>query len=95
MAQNSVNGDKVSWKMVCDSPDGKPKLTGEITYHGDTVEGILRIDMQGIEMTQNMSGRRIGGMKVVKESQGWSGEYSASFVDLKSSGEKLFNLWLK
>jgi hypothetical protein len=58
--ETSVNGDTVIWKMVCDSPQGKSKLAGEITYHGDTFEGILRIDMQGSEMIQNMSGRRIG-----------------------------------
>ncbi len=60
MLKTSVNGDTVSWMMVYDSPDGKSKLTGEITYYGDTFKGILRIDMQGMEMIQNMNGRRIG-----------------------------------
>jgi hypothetical protein len=59
MVETSVNGDTVSWKMVCDSPEGKSKLAGEITYHGDTFKGILRIDIQDMETIQNMSGRRI------------------------------------
>jgi hypothetical protein len=47
MVETSVKGDKVNWTMVCDSPDGKPELTGEITYNGVTLKGILRIDRQG------------------------------------------------
>ena len=60
MVETSVNRDTVSWKMVCDSPEGQSNLTGKITYHGDTFKGILRIDMQGMEMIQHMSSRRIG-----------------------------------
>ena len=26
--ETSVNGDTVSWDMVCDSPEGKIKMTG-------------------------------------------------------------------
>lgn len=60
MVETSVNGDTVSWNMACDSAGGKSNLTGKITYHGDTFEGAIRIDMQGVEMIQQMSGRRIG-----------------------------------
>ncbi len=59
MVETIVNGDTVSWNMVCDSAEGNSKLTGKITYHGDTFEGAIRIDMQGMEMIQQMSGRRI------------------------------------
>ena len=60
MIKTAVNGDTVSWNMVCDSPEGKSNLTGEVTYHGDTFKGMLKIDIQGMEMVQRMSGRRIG-----------------------------------
>ena len=60
MVKTTVNGDTVNWQMVCESPEGRSKLSGEITYHGDTFKGILRIDMHGMEMIQHMSGRRIG-----------------------------------
>ena len=60
MVKSSTKGDTVNWEMVCDSPEGKSKMTGEITYHGDTFEGILRIDMEGMGMIQHMTGRRIG-----------------------------------
>jgi len=63
MIKTAVNGDTVSWNMVCDSPEGKSNLAGEITYHGDTFKGTLKIDMQGMEMMQRMSGRRIGECK--------------------------------
>ena len=60
IVETSVNGDTVSWKMVCKTPEGESKMNGEITYNGDTFKGTLKIDMQGMEMVQNMSGRRIG-----------------------------------
>lgn len=34
MVKTSVTGDTVSWNMVCESPEGRSELTGEITYHG-------------------------------------------------------------
>lgn len=60
LIKTAVNGDTVSWNMVCESSEGKSSLAGEITYHGDTFKGTLKIDKQGMEMTQHMSGRRIG-----------------------------------
>jgi hypothetical protein len=56
-------GDTLNWDMACESSEGKSKLTREITYHGDTFEGLIRIDMQGMEMIQHMNGRRIGDCK--------------------------------
>ena len=63
IVDTSTNGDTVSWNMVCESPEGKSEMTGEIIYYGDTFKGILRIDMQGVDMIQHMSGRRIGECK--------------------------------
>ncbi len=63
MANTTVKGDTVKWNMICESSEGKSEMNGEITYHGDTFEGVLRINTQGMEMNQNMSGRRIGKCK--------------------------------
>ena len=60
MIKTAVNGDTVNWNTVCESSEGKSDLAGEITYYGDTFKGMLKIDMQGMEMVQRMSGRRIG-----------------------------------
>ena len=60
LVNTTVKGDTVKWNMVCDSPEGKSTMNGEITYHGDTFKGFLKIDMQGMEMIQHMNGRRIG-----------------------------------
>jgi len=49
--------------MHCVS-EGKPvKSTGKITYKGDTFEGETKMEMDGMNMTQHMSGRRIGNCK--------------------------------
>ena len=63
MINTTVKGDTVKWNMICESSEGKSEMNGEITYHGDTFEGVLRINTQGMEMNQNMSGRRIGKCK--------------------------------
>ena len=63
MVNTTVEGDTVKWNMVCETPEGKSKMSGEITYHGETFEGVLKIDMQSMEMIQQMSGRRIGKCK--------------------------------
>ncbi len=63
LIDTSVNGDTVSWNMICKSPEGDSKLAGEITYHGNTFEGAIRIEMQGMQIIQTMNGRRIGECK--------------------------------
>jgi len=63
ITKTKVLGDTVTWTVVCDSPEGKSRLTGQITYHGDKFEGIINITMEGMEIIQHMSGRRIGDCK--------------------------------
>lgn len=62
LTDNKVKDDTVSWTMVCDTPNGKSSSTGSITYHGDSFEGVIKIEAGNSmpEMTQRMSGRRIG-----------------------------------
>lgn len=60
IADTKVKGDTVTWTMECDTPEGKTRATGEITYKGDTFKGTIKMRMQGMEMTHHLSGRRVG-----------------------------------
>lgn len=55
-----INGNTVSWSITCSTQGGAMNGTGEITYHGDTFEGISHMTMQGMEIQTEMSGKRIG-----------------------------------
>jgi hypothetical protein len=43
IVKTTVKGDTVNWNMVCELPEGKSKLPGEITYYGDTFEGLISV----------------------------------------------------
>ena len=59
-----TKGNTVSWEMVCDSPQGKVKSSGKITYKGDRLNGVVMMDMPGQgQMKMTMTGRRIGKCK--------------------------------
>ncbi len=53
-------GDTVTWTMHCNTGQGKMTGKGRITYSGDTFEGDMTTMMPGMEMKQQMKGRRIG-----------------------------------
>lgn len=55
-----TSGNTVTWTMHCNSAQGQMDGEGEITYHGDTFEGTIKMMTQGGEMIQHMNGRRIG-----------------------------------
>lgn len=58
-----TKGDTVSWSVECQSPGGKTRSDGEITYRGTSFDGTLTMSMTGvIEMSgsNRLSGRRIG-----------------------------------
>ncbi len=58
-----VKGNTVTWEVHCIS-EGKPvKSIGKVTYKGDTFEGETKMEMESMNMTQHMSGRRIGNCK--------------------------------
>jgi hypothetical protein len=59
MTDVKVSGNTTSWKMQC---SGKEPMTGsgEMTRTADTMNGTMKMNMQGIQMTQVMSGRRVG-----------------------------------
>jgi hypothetical protein len=57
-----VEGDTVSWKMICDSEEGKITSSGRITYHGTSFEGAVQTNIPGqnLEITNQLKGRWIG-----------------------------------
>ncbi|MBT8352774.1 MAG: DUF3617 domain-containing protein [Deltaproteobacteria bacterium] len=56
-----TKGNTVSWDMICDSPEGKMKSSGKITYQGDRFNGIVMTDIPGQgQMKMTMTGRHIG-----------------------------------
>jgi hypothetical protein len=63
ITETKVDGDTVTWTMECDSPEGKARATGKITYSGDTFKGTIKMTMQGMETIQHLSGQRIGNCK--------------------------------
>lgn len=59
MVDLKQSGNKSSWKMVCTKPHAMTG-TGEVTYAGDSYQGTMKITGEGMDMTQTMSGRKIG-----------------------------------
>jgi hypothetical protein len=57
-----IQGDTVTWKAVCDSPEGKMASTGWITYKGTTFEGEFKTKMPGqdADIVSQMKGRWVG-----------------------------------
>jgi hypothetical protein len=66
MTDVKVSGNTTSWKMQC---SGKEPMTGsgEMTRTADTMNGTMKMNMQGMQMTQVMSGRRIGNCDAAAE----------------------------
>jgi len=57
-----VEGNTVFWKIVCSGKNGAMDGTGEVTYHGDTMEGIMDLVIQGagMKIKNTISGKRLG-----------------------------------
>jgi hypothetical protein len=63
MLKNTVKGDTVIWDMKCKTREGTALLDGKVTYKGDSLQGVVKMKQKGMEMTQNLSGKRIGKCK--------------------------------
>lgn len=64
----NVSGNTVSWSIKCKSKEGIIKGTGQITYKGNTYEGVMNMtfpDQGGGEgkMSSSMTGKWIGNCK--------------------------------
>ena len=62
-----VLGNKVSWNMVCEDKNGTMESQGEITYAGNSYQGVVKTktttrDRPGKPMTSSMKmmGKRLG-----------------------------------
>ena len=51
-----ADGNKVTWKMACPDMTG----TGEITFKGDTYDGLMKLTSSQGEMSMKMSAKRLG-----------------------------------
>jgi len=62
VVDQSIHGNVVKWQVKCESGGGSMDSHGEITYHGDSFEGtvVTNGSQMPSEMTQKMSGKRIG-----------------------------------
>lgn len=58
----ATNGDTISWDIVCGGQGGQMEGSGEVTYHGNTMEGnmVMAISGTNMQITNTISGRRIG-----------------------------------
>ncbi len=62
--KKETKGDTVIWDMECNTPDGRMRMQGEITYAGTSFKGTVRMkSADGMDMLNRMSGRRVGDCK--------------------------------
>ena len=63
-SDQKVDGNKVTWSMKCEGPEGAMTGTGEIVYSGDTYLGTMKMTTgrggQPMTMTMKYSGKRLG-----------------------------------
>ncbi|HOC45953.1 MAG: DUF3617 family protein [Syntrophorhabdaceae bacterium] len=65
MIDNKVNGNTVTWTMLCKEKDSTMENKGQMTYKGDTFDGtsVMTIKDKGgktQQITSKMSGKRLG-----------------------------------
>jgi hypothetical protein len=58
MADYAVDGSTVTWTVEC--PKQKLTGSGRITYDGDTMEGEMKMNADGQEMSTKYLGKRLG-----------------------------------
>jgi hypothetical protein len=68
MISTKVDGNVVTWVAQCRMKDGTVDSTGKITYKGNGFDGVIKVlmdtkDTGKVEVTQHMSGQRIGDCK--------------------------------
>ena len=59
MTDLKVVGNKTSWKVRC-SGQVDMEAQGEVARNADTLSGVIYVTTNGMQMTQNISGKRIG-----------------------------------
>jgi len=59
VSDKKQSGNKSSWKFTCTKPTAMTG-TGEVTYSGDTYQGIMTMVSDDMNMKQTFSGRKVG-----------------------------------
>ena len=59
LVDSKQSGNRSTWKMVCTKPDAMTML-GDVTYSGDRYQGTIKVTGSEMDMTQNISGKKIG-----------------------------------
>lgn len=64
MGEVKIEGDTVTWNVVCEQEGYRSVTRGETTYHGDRFEGTITSDTQApsgnMSVTVRISGKRVG-----------------------------------
>ena len=68
MISTKVDGNTVTWVVQCRMKEGTMDGTGKITYKGNGFDGVMKMVMNSkdtgkMEMSHQMTGRRIGDCK--------------------------------
>ena len=59
VVDSKQSGNRSTWKAVCTKPDAMTML-GDVTYGGDRYQGTIKVTGSDMDMTQNISGKKIG-----------------------------------
>ena len=59
MTDIKFSGNTTRWKMRCSGRDAM-EGSGEMTRSADTMKGAMKLSMQNMQMTQVISGKRVG-----------------------------------
>ncbi len=60
MVRSETKGNTVFWVMECKTKEGTVLFDGKVTYRGETFDGVIKVKQSGMDMTQNVAGKRIG-----------------------------------
>lgn len=68
ITNNKTTGDTVTWSVRCRDKNGTYESTGKITYKANSFSGVVNMTINDksegkMQMTQQMTGKRIGNCK--------------------------------
>lgn len=61
--QPETSGNTVTWKVECKRQGASERHEGEMHFHGDTADGLIRSEAGAMTMEIKMQGRRLGDCK--------------------------------
>ena len=61
--KHDIIGDTVTWIVKCKTPEGSVISKGKVTYKGTTFDGVVKLEQEGMKITQKMKGKLIGKCK--------------------------------